>query len=631
MRAPDGVSPLGGNLVFESKRMYHVGEAVRGSSYGEPTPMTTSSGSAMSPIAVLTRRKMMMLLCGILAAVAAVAIGSLFAPRFTATTQILIDPSEIQVVDRGLRSPSQLNDALIAEVESQARVLLSNKVLARAIANEKLDQDPEFTSDIPLNPIDHLRKLISALGLRGDDNAGPPDPALDALRALRERVWAQRQERTFVVDLSVWTSDRQQSVRVANAIVNAFLQEQLDANADAARLASASLAGRLDGQRQRLIDAEKAVEDYKRNNKILTSGGELVNEQQLTAVSGQLIQARTKRAEAEARYRQIEQIRRSGGDVGAIPEAIASQTLAALRGQFAAAQRREAELSAQLLPRHPVVRQAREEAQKLKREIDGETNRIAASIKRELQRAEDSEKTLTDTLDGMKHQLTGINTKQIELRELERDVDAHRKVYESFLVRTQEIAEQEKLQLPNSRVISPATPPEHKSLPPPKALLALGGLGLGSALGAALALVLHFSGLLPVNRNRIGPTRLAPRNESPVAHPPASTAAPIPPAGGSETSPTSAPTVAPPVETAPRTATSAAFAAQAYKNSAAPEHQDDSPFSAFVAPQRAAPSTSPKSLFRRAPRLKHAEGSASSGATSASQDLPASGVQPAWL
>lgn len=628
--------------------MYHVGEPARGSNPSENPSVTAAADRAISPIEIIARRKFLIALCAILMAVASVAIGSLFAPRYTATTQLLIDPSELQVVDRGLRSSSQLNDALIAEVESQTRVLLSNKVLQRVITNERLDQDEEFTSNVALNPIDHLRNLLTAVGLRSEENTGPPNPALDALRALRDRVWAQRQERTFVVDLGVWTSDRQKSVRIADAIVEAFLQEQLAANANAARQASASLGGRLDGLRQRVIDAEKAVEDYKRRNKILSSSGELVDEQQLTAVSGQLIQARTRRSEAEARYRQIEQIRRSGGDIGAIPEAIASQTLAALRGQFAAAQRREAELSAQLLPRHPVVRQAREEVQRLKREIDAETGRIASSIRRELQRAEDSEKSLTSTLDGMKGQLTGINAKRVELRELERDVEAQRKVYESFLLRTQEIAEQEKLELPKARVISPAMPPEHKSLPPPKALLALAGLITGAGLGAALALVLHFANLLPVGR--AGSTR--PSRPARVATPSDEIPAPAyargreqesrvpdrtvekPSTAEHETNTEHARGSAPepaPLSRAHRTPTRPATIASGQPSGMARE-EDDSPFAAFVAPPRAEATDSPRSLFRRSPRLKGSQpDSDASGSSAASKEPPTNGPQPAWL
>ncbi|MEO1281046.1 MAG: GumC family protein [Pseudomonadota bacterium] len=447
-----------------------------------------------SPLSELWRRKLLILLVALLTAAAAVGIGSLFAPRYNALTQLVIDPSELRIVDRGLRNSSQLNEAMIAEVETQTRVLLSNKVLRRVVQDQNLINDTEFVSDKPVTPLDHLRQLLKRAGLRSDEDTGSPDLELTALRTLEERVWAQRQERTFVVNLGVWTSDRQKSVRIVNAIVDAFLDEQQSSTSTAARQATASLASRLDGLKQRVIEAEQSAEQFKRANNILSASGQLVNEQQLTAVSGQLIQARTRRAQAEARERQIQQIRRTGGDIGSIPEATGSQTLAALRGQLAAAGRREAELSAQLLPRHPAVGQARQEVRRLTREVNAETGRIASSVSRDVQRARDSEQALSKTLDTIKSQLTGINAKQVQLRELERDVQANRSVYEAFLLRTQEIAQQEKLVVPKTRVISPATPPKNKTLPPSKAVLAIGGFGLGTGLGCALALALLFAG-----------------------------------------------------------------------------------------------------------------------------------------
>ncbi|MEO1206383.1 MAG: GNVR domain-containing protein [Pseudomonadota bacterium] len=467
-----------------------------GTSAAQPAPAAPSAAAPgnASPLSEIWRRKGLITLIALLTAAAAVAVGSLFAPRYNAFAQLIIDPSELRIVDRGLRNTSQLNEAMIAEVETQTRVLLSTKVLRRVVREENLIDDPEFVSDAPVTPIDHLRLLLKRSGLRSEEDTGPPDLELTALRTLEERVWAQRQERTFVVNLGVWSSDRQKSVRLVDAIVQAFLEEQQNTTSGAARQAFDSLAARLEGLKQRVIESEQAVETFKRENNILSASGQLVNEQQLTAVSGQLIQARTRRAQAEARNRQIEQIRRSGDDVGSIPEATGSQTLAALRGQLASAERREAEMSAQLLPRHPAAAQARQEVARLRREVNSEVNRVASSIGRDVQRARDSETTLSETLNDIKNQLTKINQKQVQLRELERDVEANRRVYEAFLLRTQEIGQQEKIEVPNTRVISPAIPPKNKSLPPSKLLLAVGGFGLGTGLGMALALALQFAG-----------------------------------------------------------------------------------------------------------------------------------------
>ncbi len=72
----------------------------------------------------------------------------------------------------------------------------------------------------------------------------------------------------------------------------------------------------------------------------------------------------------------------------------------------------------------------------------------------------------------------------MRLRELERDVDASRDIYQSFLKRSRETQEQESLNTSNARIIGDATAPTRRTFPPAASLLAMIGLVLGS-LGAA--------------------------------------------------------------------------------------------------------------------------------------------------
>lgn len=433
------------------------------------------------------QRKWMIAASAVGGALLLILIGQLIPARYNAVAQILIDPSELRVLDNSLRAQSPFNEALIAEVETQTRVLLSSNVLSRVVDKEHLAEDPEFTSARAVDVLDYLRQLVRAVGLGTPDDSGSPDLSLKALRSLDKRVWARRAERTYVVDLGVGTESRQKSVRIANAIVDAFLDEQAHAQSESARQATKMLTARLDDLRKRALQTEERVEQFKRKNNILSASGELVVEQQVSSISNQLVLARARAADAQARYNQINAIRRKGGDVSAISEATGSATLAALRAQHGIAARREAELAATLGRKHPVLIQAREQVRKIAAEIDAEVARIAEATTREYQRAQGSESSLERSLDAVKSDLTQTNDKLVALRELERDAEASRVVYQASLKRTQEMSEQVKLPLANTRVISRATPAEHRSMPPSKAILGLGGLILGAAAGFGLA------------------------------------------------------------------------------------------------------------------------------------------------
>jgi Chain length determinant protein len=64
--------------------------------------------------------------------------------RYTATTQILIDPTDLHAVGNELTPTNQANDATVLQVESQVRVLTSDSVLQRVVKAEALDKDAEF-------------------------------------------------------------------------------------------------------------------------------------------------------------------------------------------------------------------------------------------------------------------------------------------------------------------------------------------------------------------------------------------------------------------------------------------------------------------------------------------------------
>jgi succinoglycan biosynthesis transport protein ExoP len=405
-------------------------------------------------------------------------------PLYTASTQILIDPRDRRIVSNEVAPEALAADGGVAVVESQQLVITSDIVLRRAIAREHLDADPEFgglSTGLP----GVLRNGLAAAGI-GLDAAEGADPELKALRQLKKRVGVKRSDKAFVVDVYVSSDDRMKSVRIADALAQAYLDDQTEARSRASGRASAALGGRLDALRSRVQQAEDRVVQYKEQHKILAAGGVLVNEQQLNEMAIQLAAARGKTAEARARYEQIASARRSGIESGANPEAVLSQTVAQLRGQYAEVARQRAELGASVGPRHPSIANLDAQIQGVQKLINEELSRIASAARSALERAEANERTLEANLEGLKQSAISTNQASVQLRELEREVEAGRAVYQAFLVRARETGEQQSIDSTNARVISKATPPRDKSWPPRLLLLGvalMAGLGLGTGVG----------------------------------------------------------------------------------------------------------------------------------------------------
>ena len=141
-------------------------------------------------------------------------------------------------------------------------------------------------------------------------------------------------------------------------------------------------------------------------------------------------------------------------------------------------------MQSELGPRHPALRQMEQQVEDLRRTINEEVNRYAQSARNDLTRARDYEASLNKALDTQKRQSVQMSQASVGLRELERDVEASRDVYQSFLKRSRETEEQESLNTSSARVIGDATVPQRRTFPPAMSLLAMIGFVFG-ALAAA--------------------------------------------------------------------------------------------------------------------------------------------------
>jgi uncharacterized protein involved in exopolysaccharide biosynthesis len=445
-------------------------------------PRAAASFSVLDLIGLLWRRKVAIVAAALICACAAVMIGKSLTPRYAATAQLYVDPRELQLVDRELTPRSQDIAGLSMVVESQARLITSNNVLLRVIEDTRLERDPEFGGETS-SLMGTLLNLIS-FGARSsvDANAGKMAALLDALN---RHINVKRTDRTYVVDIEVWSHEPAKAAMLANAVSAAYLAESKQSQADAARRATNDLSGRLKELQDRLRTSENALAVYKAKNNFVGTQDTLVSDQQLSAMTQRLAAAHALTLDAQAKYDQIEASRRGASDAGAIPEALQSPTIANLRAQYAEARRKYAELSSELGPLHPLLKNMEKQVEDLRKNIAEELSRFSQSAKNDLTRARDYEASLNKALDSQKHQSVDLSQASVRLRELERDVEANRNVYQSFLKRSRETEEQESLNTSAARIIGEATAPQRRVFPPAMSLIAMIGFAIGALAAAA--------------------------------------------------------------------------------------------------------------------------------------------------
>lgn len=452
------------------------------------------------------------------------ALASLFIPpKYVSTAQLFIDPRDLRVLQNEV-SPNAVGSdptSITAYLESQARIIASDSIKARVIKSEGLDKDPEFGGE--------AAKTGLAWLLSGSSSNSSRDGLLYALAALDKSVTVRRGERTFVIDISVTSRDPDKAARIANALATAYLDDQASVRAEAAQRATGALTGRLEELRNRLRIAEEKAEKYKEANSLVGAGGKSIGEEQLALNNAQLVALRTRVSEAKAKYDQTLATRASSVEAGAIPEAVASNTMTALRSQLGAALSKEADLLASLGSRHPALASARAQVRDARRQINEELARIARAAKIEYDRAVDAERQIARRVDELTRQQYSAGRASVQLRELEREIESSRAVYDAFLRRARETGEQSGIDTTNARVISMAMPALEKSGVSRRTVVMLGGIA-GGGLGAIAALGLAlFGGSLPAPPPglRRWPFRTR-REPAAAAAPPAAPVEPVP-------------------------------------------------------------------------------------------------------
>lgn len=400
------------------------------------------------------------------------------APRYVATAQIYLDPRSLPGAGKEDVEVRQDSTGFINYIESQARILGSEIVLDRVVEAEKLAADPEFTGSGGL-----LASWLPAADLRGTE----AEQQAAAVRSLGQRIAIRRPERTFIIEISASSAFPDKAARIANAVAQAYTDVQGTLQSESAKEAADAFSRRLDGLRDVLAAAEQRVQDYKAANGFVGAKDD-VDEQSLTELNGQLTLADARLEEARSRFEQVPASRGPGADIATLAATLNIPTLTNLRNAQTEALQKVADMSMDFGPRHPAVLNARARAAEIQRLVGAELDRIAQSFRKDFERARAADAGLRRKVDALRRHSLDSAQASIRLRELDREVDADRSVYESFLARSRQTAESQQLDAANTHVITAASAPRYRSFPPSASLMMMAGTVLGAALGLAFAL-----------------------------------------------------------------------------------------------------------------------------------------------
>ncbi|WP_367715953.1 GumC family protein [Nitratireductor sp. GISD-1A_MAKvit] len=434
------------------------------------------------------RAKWLILLTTIIGAVLGVMTALSTPKEYYAATQLIFDPRNLQLVERDLTPGGLPSDATLALIENQVAIITSGNVLARVVDELDLADDPEFNGTAGGSVLGLLlspRALVSALVNGGGESDGSSARHSIAVDNLADALDVGRNAKTFIITIGATTEDPEKSALIATTTRDVFLSTFGELQSATAGRANREIIEQLKSLRAEVEQAERAVADFKAKNDIVDAQGRLITDDEIVRLSEQLSAARARTSELNARAAAARSLDVETVLGGALPEQIASPVMTELLAQYSSLKQQAGRLAVRLGSRHPDRLSVEAELAGARDEIARELRRVVASNQVELQRAVQLEQDLAAQLARLKVQKGELEGERVTLRELEREANAKRSVYESLLLRARETGQQERLNNANVSVISQAVPPLDPT-GPSRSSIAMAGMILGFVFGVGI-------------------------------------------------------------------------------------------------------------------------------------------------
>ncbi len=407
-------------------------------------------------------------------------------PIYQATTTLLIEAEEAKILS--IEEVYGLSGQSSEYFQTQFEILKSRELAKRVALKLNLIKNPEFNPYHPAN-----KKSFSIKEYIFGESELPTDA--DILAATVDTFWQAVSidplRKTQLVKISVESRDPELAQVASDAMANAYIQSQMEARVGLTQQAAAWLSERLGGLKERLEDSEHKLQNYREANDIIdVAGVDTLVSKQLDEITKRLVDASSKRLEAETVYRQLNSLAdRSYNSLSSFPIILSNPLVVKLRENETNAELKVSELSKRYGSKHPKMIAAQSDLDAVRDSVATQMKRIATGIEKEYSSAKIKEAALEKALADKIKDVRNLNRTEFALNEYTREVTANRTMYETFFNRIRETTETGDLQTANARISDPAVLPKIPVKPNKKLVVAL-ALVVSLMFGVGLAFLL---------------------------------------------------------------------------------------------------------------------------------------------
>jgi polysaccharide biosynthesis transport protein len=439
-----------------------------------------------------------------LVVLALVVVGTLLTvPVFTASTKLLIERNE---KDPLTNATYRYSDPEFVETQNQIikSLSVSRKVVGLLNLESQYDtltgKDPEneSTGRVLKNWITGAKAaIIDFTGvsrfLRGGAEASEEEknsPEMsreeELARILSEGIEVKPVRNSRVVSIEYEAESPELAKRIVDAVSQGYIDEMLEMRLSASAETIRWMTQKADEERKRLEKSENALQEYMRQQNILTVEDRVaIVPQKLAELSTEMTQAQAKREQLEVLRDAARGAGKGSQDAEAIPAVAANEGVQAIRRQMREAEQKIEDMAKKFGPKHPLMQRAKADLDLLVDKKQQEVRRVLKSIEAEYEIARRTEENLNALLSNTKNDAAQLNEKFVQYGILKREIDSNRILYDALIKKIKEQSITDQAQTVNIWVMESAKTPDGPSnrRVPRNLMLALvlglfGGVGL---------------------------------------------------------------------------------------------------------------------------------------------------------
>jgi polysaccharide biosynthesis transport protein len=380
-------------------------------------------------------------------------------PIYRATSTLLIktDQENTVSIDSVISLDTSRKDYFLTQFE----ILKSRSVTEQVIDELQLMLHPEFSppgkNNVIVTQVKNYIKSIVPEGLlqTEEEVLDLRSKKVELINTFQENLSITPIRNTQLVNISFDAKDSTLAALIANTVGDVYIRQEMQAQMDITQKAVDWLKSRLEQLRINLEVSVKNLQDYRVQENLIdieSKGVKSIESGELATLTAGYLNAKKARFEAETIYLFVNNVK-NNDSLLSLKEISDHPLIKDIKAVEIRSEQKVSELSFRYGNKHPKAIAAKAELDAVRRNLRNRVNKLVAGIGEELKAAKDNERRFEEELASEKNSFQSITNKEEEYLKFKREVEANRKLYETFLSRYKEMESTTNLEVLQARII----------------------------------------------------------------------------------------------------------------------------------------------------------------------------------